>query len=126
MACLLLQLFPRSFPTVSRRFQSFPAVTGEAGNGGKRLETAGKGGETAGNCGETAAKASTPHCAVLGAAGFGPTFGGPVSMGYVESVYGEVGAPLMLMIRGKERPAHVAALPFVAHRYARAAPHTTN
>ena len=58
--------------------------------------------------------------------GFGPSFDGPVSMGYVEAVYGEVGAPVSLVVRGKPRPAHIVALPFVAHRYVRAQVQTRN
>jgi len=51
--------------------------------------------------------------------GFGPTAGGPVAMGYVERHFAEPGTPVTLMVRGKELPASVAALPFVPHRYHR-------
>lgn len=53
--------------------------------------------------------------------GFGPTFGGPVAMGYVSRAFAEAGTELDLMVRGSARPAHVAALPFVPHRYFRKA-----
>ena len=52
--------------------------------------------------------------------GFGPSVDGPIAMGYVESAAAEAGTPLGLEVRGKLRPARVAALPFVPHRYVRA------
>ena len=51
--------------------------------------------------------------------GFGPTAGGPVAMGYVRRDLAAEGQPLNLLVRGKQLPARVAALPFVPHRYAR-------
>ncbi|MFQ5346458.1 MAG: glycine cleavage system aminomethyltransferase GcvT [Rhodothalassiaceae bacterium] len=51
--------------------------------------------------------------------GFGPSVDGPIAMGYVETALAEPGTGLMLEIRGKLRPAAVAALPFVPHRYVR-------
>ena len=49
--------------------------------------------------------------------GFGPSFNGPVAMGYVEANCAKVGTPLVLIVRGQPLPAEVAALPFVPHRY---------
>lgn len=49
--------------------------------------------------------------------GFGPSLGGPVAMGYVPAANAAPGAALDLMVRGQPRPAKVAALPFVPHRY---------
>lgn len=51
--------------------------------------------------------------------GFGPSFGGPVAMGYVTSQNSEVGTELQLIVRGKARPAKVVALPFVEQKYYR-------
>jgi aminomethyltransferase len=51
--------------------------------------------------------------------GFGPTVGGPVAMGYVNRRFAEPGTPVVLVVRGKELVAKVAALPFVPHRYHR-------
>ncbi len=51
--------------------------------------------------------------------GFGPSVGGPVAMGYVESSLAEPGTPVELVVRGKPIPAQVAALPFILHRYHR-------
>ena len=45
--------------------------------------------------------------------GFGPTVGGPVGMGYVATDAAQVGMDIALMVRGQERPAKVAKLPFV-------------
>ena len=49
--------------------------------------------------------------------GFGPSFNGPVAMGYVDAAFAKVGTPLALVVRGQPLPAEVAALPFVPHRY---------
>ncbi len=51
--------------------------------------------------------------------GFGPTVGGPVAMGYVETAFAETGTEINLMVRGKALPGKVAALPFAPHRYFR-------
>jgi aminomethyltransferase len=51
--------------------------------------------------------------------GFGPSVGGPVAMGYVETALAEPGTPVELVVRGRPLPAVVAALPFVPHRYHR-------
>jgi len=52
--------------------------------------------------------------------GFGPSVGGPVAMGYVDSAaHAEEDAALHLLVRGAPRPAHVVRLPFVPTRYYR-------
>jgi aminomethyltransferase len=51
--------------------------------------------------------------------GFGPTFGGPVAMGYVASPHAVIGAEVGVMVREARRPARVAEMPFVPHRYLR-------
>lgn len=51
--------------------------------------------------------------------GFGPSFGGPVAMGYVETAHAGDGTPLQAVVRGQPRPARVAPMPFVPHRYYR-------
>ena len=51
--------------------------------------------------------------------GFGPSLGGPIAMGYVERAFAEPGTPVALVVRGKDIPASVAALPFVPHHYYR-------
>jgi len=56
---------------------------------------------------------------VVTSGGFGPTIGGPVSMGYVAAQAAEPGTPVHLMVRGKGLAAEVVALPFVPHRYKR-------
>ena len=50
--------------------------------------------------------------------GYGPSAGGPVAMGYVETASAAASTALALMVRGKARPARVVGLPFVPHRYA--------
>lgn len=51
--------------------------------------------------------------------GFGPSYGGPVSMGYVPSAQGEPGAIVYAEVRGKRLPLRVASLPFVQNTYKR-------
>jgi len=51
--------------------------------------------------------------------GFGPTYGGPVSMGYVSAANAAEGTSVNLIIRGKPRPATIIKLPFVAQNYKR-------
>ncbi len=51
--------------------------------------------------------------------GFGPTFEGPVAMGYVNRTHADTGTEVQLIIRGKAVPAEVADLPFVPQNYYR-------
>ncbi len=55
----------------------------------------------------------------LTSGGFGPTVGGPVAMGYVETSLSSPGTALRLIVRDKPVPAKVVGLPFVPHRYHR-------
>lgn len=56
---------------------------------------------------------------VVTSGGFGPTYGGPVAMGYVEAAFSAVDTKVGLVVRGKTLPAKVAAMPFVEQRYYR-------
>jgi len=51
--------------------------------------------------------------------GFGPTVGGPVAMGYVQTALAKAGTDLGLMVRGRRLAAQVAKTPFVPQRYYR-------
>jgi aminomethyltransferase len=51
--------------------------------------------------------------------GYGPTIGAPIAMGYVAAPAARAGAALELIVRGTPRPARIAPLPFVPHRYHR-------
>ncbi|MFI4995527.1 MAG: glycine cleavage system aminomethyltransferase GcvT [Hyphomicrobiales bacterium] len=53
--------------------------------------------------------------------GFGPTLGGPLAMGYVETSFAALGTELDLIVRGKNLPAKVAPMPFVPNHYYRPA-----
>jgi aminomethyltransferase len=54
-------------------------------------------------------------------AGYGPTFGGPIAMGYVTAGAAGTGTVLHADVRGKAVECHVVDLPFVPHRYVRGA-----
>lgn len=49
--------------------------------------------------------------------GFGPTVGGPVAMGYVQTAFAAVDTPVNLIVRGKAMAAKVAAMPFTKKTY---------
>lgn len=56
---------------------------------------------------------------IITSGGFGPTFGGPVAMGYVAPEFATEGSDVNLIVRGKALPARIATMPFVAQRYYR-------
>jgi aminomethyltransferase len=56
---------------------------------------------------------------VVTSGGFGPTVGGPVAMGYVDTACAAIGTSLDLIVRDQPRRWTVAALPFVPHNYHR-------
>ena len=56
---------------------------------------------------------------VVTSGGFGPSAGGPVAMGYVDSDYAAKETPVNLVVRDKPRPGRIAAMPFVPNRYYR-------
>ena len=56
---------------------------------------------------------------VVTSGGFGPTFGGPVAMGYVTSENASDGTEIFLQVRKKKLEAKVANMPFVPQRYYR-------
>ena len=51
--------------------------------------------------------------------GYGPSLGRPIAMGYISSELSNPGHALNALVRGKERPAQVAMLPFIMQRYYR-------
>ena len=56
---------------------------------------------------------------VITSGGFGPSVGGPIAMGYVDTAHAADGGELALVVRDVPRPAHVVPLPFVPTRYYR-------
>ncbi len=50
---------------------------------------------------------------------FGPTVGAPIAMGYVDPEHAAEGGTLGVKVRDAIHTAHVVALPFVPHRYAK-------
>lgn len=51
--------------------------------------------------------------------GFGPTVGGPVAMGYVETALAKPDTTLSALVRGKQLPVKVAKMPFIQQHYYR-------
>ncbi|MBN3786427.1 glycine cleavage system aminomethyltransferase GcvT [Burkholderia sp. Ac-20353] len=51
--------------------------------------------------------------------GYGPSYGGPVAMGYVETSFAEPGTRLFAEVRGKDVEVVVTSTPFVPQRYYR-------
>ena len=51
--------------------------------------------------------------------GFGPSFGGPVGMGYINPRYAFHGTHIKLMVRGRPYPGRVVNIPLVPNRYFR-------
>jgi aminomethyltransferase len=51
--------------------------------------------------------------------GFGPTLGGPLAMGYLDSHYMALDTPVWAIVRGKKVPMSVSKMPFVPQRYYR-------
>ena len=51
--------------------------------------------------------------------GFGPTVGGPIAMGYVETPSASPGTVINLIVRGTPMPAEIVKLPFIPNRFKR-------
>ena len=51
--------------------------------------------------------------------GFGPSVGGPIAMGYVETAFAAPDTEIYALVRGKPMPVTVAKMPFVKQRYYR-------
>ena len=51
--------------------------------------------------------------------GYGPTLGGPVAMGYVETAHAKIGTLLQAFVRGTIVSIEVTKTPFIPHRYYR-------
>jgi aminomethyltransferase len=56
---------------------------------------------------------------VVTSGGFGPSFGGPIALGFVPPELAVPGTRLNVIVRGKAQPAEAVTTPFVPHRYFR-------
>ncbi len=56
---------------------------------------------------------------IITSGGFGPTFAGPIAMGYVTLKNAETGTSVFLQVRKNKLEAKVAAMPFVPQKYYR-------
>jgi len=63
--------------------------------------------------------AGSNRIGIVTSGGYGPSVGGPIAMGYVDTASAKAGTAVELMVRGKGRAAHVAAMPFVEKRFYR-------
>ena len=62
------------------------------------------------------------HGSVIGSVcsgGFGPSLGGPLAMGYLNSAYTTLDTGVFALVRGKKVPLRVSKMPFVPQRYFR-------
>ena len=62
------------------------------------------------------------HGTVIGSVcsgGFGPTLGGPLAMGYLDSAFVTLDTEVSALVRGKKVPLRVSKMPFVPQRYYR-------
>jgi aminomethyltransferase len=59
---------------------------------------------------------------VITSGSYGPSIGGPIAMGYVETAAASAGTSIHLEVRGKRIGGSVVPLPFVPHRYFRKTP----
>jgi aminomethyltransferase len=56
---------------------------------------------------------------IVTSGGFSPVLNAPISIGYVDTEFAELGSGIDLIIRGQARPATIVPLPFVPHKYHR-------
>jgi aminomethyltransferase len=56
---------------------------------------------------------------IVTSGGFGPTVGGPIAMGYVETKSSVPGTSVNLIVRGNPLPAQIVKLPFIPNRFKR-------
>ncbi len=56
---------------------------------------------------------------IVTSGGFGPTVGGPIAMGYVETNSSAPGTSVNLIVRDKPIPAQIVKLPFIPNRFKR-------
>ena len=54
---------------------------------------------------------------IVTSGGFGPTLGGPIAMGYIQTQYADPARSLMVEVRGRNLNVQLVKLPFVPHRY---------
>ncbi len=54
---------------------------------------------------------------IITSGGFGPSVGGPIAMGYVDTEAANIGTSLELAVRKNMVPASVIKMPFQPHRY---------
>ncbi|WP_278406339.1 glycine cleavage system aminomethyltransferase GcvT [Pseudomonas rhodesiae] len=62
------------------------------------------------------------HGSVIGSVcsgGFGPSLGGPLAMGYLDSAFTALDTEVSALVRGKKVPLRVSKMPFVPQRYYR-------
>jgi aminomethyltransferase len=63
------------------------------------------------------ADASGAEIGMVTSGGYGPTVGGPIAMGYVDTAHAAPSTEVALAVRGASHRAQIVKLPFVPHRY---------
>ncbi|HHK74087.1 MAG TPA: glycine cleavage system aminomethyltransferase GcvT [Rhizobiales bacterium] len=101
-------------------FPGFERVTSELENGPKRIRVGIVPQTRAPAREDTVIHSKDGHIiGVITSGGYGPTFGGPIAMGYVVPEFSAEGCEVDLLVRGKPMPAKIASMPFVPQRYYR-------
>lgn len=62
------------------------------------------------------------HGTVIGtvcSGGFGPSLGGPLAMGYLDTAFTALDSEVSALVRGKKVPLRVSKMPFIPQRYYR-------
>ncbi|MDX2276235.1 MAG: glycine cleavage system aminomethyltransferase GcvT [Hyphomonadaceae bacterium] len=105
-----------------REAKDFPGaarIAAELANGPKRKRVGIRPQERAPAREGVEIQANGKRIGVVTSGGFSPMLNAPISMGYVDAEFAEPGAGVDLIVRGQARPAVIAPLPFVPHRYHR-------
>ncbi len=105
-----------------REAKDFPGaarIAAELANGAKRKRVGIRPNDRAPAREGVEIQAAGRRVGIVTSGGFSPVLNAPISIGYVDAEFAELGAGIDLIIRGQARPATIVALPFVPHKYHR-------
>ena len=105
-----------------REAKDFPGaarISAELANGPKRKRVGIRPNDRAPAREGVEIQAAGRRVGIVTSGGFSPVLNAPISIGYVDAEFAELGAGIDLIIRGQARPATIVPLPFVPHKYHR-------